>query len=81
MKKKHDKTTDGHTKRYFGGWMSPGTFAPVSTHDPYAHSRRPFVPQLPSLRERFTAWIRYYSIQVRWDVERWLARKLHRRWS
>jgi hypothetical protein len=45
--------------------------------------RMPYLPHVPhlSLRERFSAWIRYYSIQWRWDVERTVARLLHRRWT
>ncbi|GHO86797.1 hypothetical protein [Dictyobacter formicarum] len=27
------------------------------------------------------AWIRYQSIQTRWDIERHVARLLHRRWG
>lgn len=81
MKKERDKTIfptlDDHMKSYFGGWIPPGSFAPVPLNDS-EHSRRPFI--LQSHWECFTAWLRYYSIQIRWDIERWLARKLHRRW-
>jgi hypothetical protein len=34
----------------------------------------------PSLWETWTAWLRYHTIQFRWDIERTLARLLHRRW-
>jgi hypothetical protein len=84
MKKKRDKTVfpsaGDHHKRYLGGWILPGLPVPVPTDDSDKHSRRSFMPQ-PSSWERFTAWLRYYSIQTRWDIERRLARKLHRRWG
>ena len=28
-----------------------------------------------------TRWLQYYSIQLRWDIERSLARLFHRRWG
>lgn len=31
--------------------------------------------------ESCVQWLRYYSIQFRWDVERGLARLFHRRWT
>lgn len=84
MKKKRDKTVfsspDTHSKKY-RGWISPGAFVPISTDDASKRSRPLFTPQIPSLWQRFTAWLRYSSIQIRWDIERWLARKFHRRWS
>ena len=82
MKKKRDKTiflTSGDDiKRYFRGWFPSRLFAPIQLDDAYERSRRSFIPL--SLWERFTAWSRYYSIQIWWDIERWLARRLHRRW-
>ncbi len=84
MKKKRDKTATpsagDHHKRYFGGWMLPGLPVPVPTDDAHKHPRRSFTTPLSSW-ERLTAWLRYYSIQTRWDIERRLARKLHRRWG
>jgi hypothetical protein len=79
MKKKRDKTAtpssgDQHK------WILPGLPVPVPTDDSDKHSHRSFTPQ-PSSWERFTAWLRYYYIQTRWDIERRLARKLHRRWG
>jgi hypothetical protein len=85
MKKKRDKTALPspymRTRKYFGGWILPGSFAPIPTNAAYKRSHHPSTPQLPSLWQRFTARLRYSSIQIRWDIERWLARKLHRRWS
>ncbi|HLQ30299.1 MAG TPA: hypothetical protein VK140_13790 [Ktedonobacteraceae bacterium] len=42
--------------------------------------QRPPVPQL-SWWSICTRWFQYHSVQVRWDIERWLARLLHRRWG
>jgi hypothetical protein len=84
MKKKRDKTVfpspDTYSKKY-RGWILPGAFVPISADDASRRSYVPFTPQTPSLWQRFTAWLHYSSIQIRWDIERWLARKLHRRWS
>ena len=84
MKKKRDKTVfpslDKHPKKYFGGWTLPGTFVPIPTNDSPTGSHHPFTPPLPSLMQRFIARVRYSSTQIHWDIERWLARKLHRRW-
>jgi hypothetical protein len=27
------------------------------------------------------AWVRYHAIQMQWDIERTIARLLHRRWG
>ncbi|MBV9230495.1 MAG: hypothetical protein JOZ18_14395 [Chloroflexi bacterium] len=85
MKKKRDKTvfpsSGDHHKNYFAGWFLPGSPVPIATDDPYEHSRRFSTSQPLSLWERFMAWLRYYYIQIRWDIERRLARKLHRRWG
>lgn len=84
MKKKRDKTVflspDTHTRRHFGSWLLPGAFIPVPTHTSHKRPHQPFIPQLPSPWQRFIAWLCYSAIQIRWDIERWLARKLHRRW-
>jgi len=49
-------------------------------HDSPAPYRRPSIRQEPFWL-RFVAWLRYYSVQFRWDVERRLARLLHRHWG
>ena len=28
-----------------------------------------------------TKWFQYHNLQIRWDIERWLARLFHRRWG
>lgn len=48
-------------------------------YDPYGHRRRSPLQQ-PSWWEYCVAWLRYQCIQLRWDIERSLARLLHRRW-
>ncbi len=50
----------------------------VPSEDRY--KRKPLVPQ-PSLWELCSGWLRYQSIQVRWDIERWVARTLGRHWG
>jgi hypothetical protein len=41
---------------------------------------KPPVPQT-SLWKLCSGWLRYQSIQARWDVERRIARILRRRWG
>ena len=67
-------------KKIFNRWAAPGTLIPVPMHDSPAPYRRPFIRQ-ESFWLRFVAWLRYYSVQFRWDVERRLARLLHHRWG
>jgi hypothetical protein len=33
-----------------------------------------------SCSELLRAWLHYHAIQLRWDLERWLARLFHRPW-
>ncbi len=70
-----------HQRLFSHGWLNPRTLtsAVVYTQQKRVHPLPP-VPHL-SLRERFSAWVRYYSIQWRWDIERNVARLLHRRWT
>lgn len=84
MKKKqanaiYPAADSGHRK-YPWRWMQQRIPVPVPA-DTREHARRSFSPQTPSVTERFIAWLRYHYIQTRWDVERSLARKLHRRWG
>ncbi len=85
MKKKRTQTAFSSLryqhKRHPGRWMQWGSPVPVPTDDAYEHARRSFTSQPPSPWQHFTAWLRYYYIQTRWDIERRLARKLHRRWG
>lgn len=51
---------------------------PVPGDDGYR--QRQFLTRQTSLWQSGVQWLRYYSIQLRWDIERGLARLLHRRW-
>ncbi|HET9918468.1 MAG TPA: hypothetical protein VFQ30_01405 [Ktedonobacteraceae bacterium] len=48
--------------------------------DERAHNRQFFMQQ-PSLWQLCKQWLRYHSIQIRWDIERTVARLFHRRWG
>jgi len=52
---------------------------PVPIDDQYRRSSVPM--QQPSWWQRFTRWLAYYGIQLRWDIERRLARLFNRRWG
>ncbi len=82
--KKSDKTNfqpAGERKRFFGGWIAPGSLTPIPVQDPDHSYRRSLTPAGSSRWQRFRAWLHYYSIQYRWDIERCLARLLRRRWG
>ncbi|HLZ58257.1 MAG TPA: hypothetical protein VKR06_15060 [Ktedonosporobacter sp.] len=64
------------------GWFAskrpgPRVLVPVYARDTY--QQRPSPSPLPWWSQ-FTAWLRYHSIQLRWDIERGLARLSGRRW-
>jgi hypothetical protein len=54
--------------------------APVPVRSSTYDQRRPPSAYQSSLWDRFNAYIRYYATQWRWDIERTIARLLHRRW-
>ncbi len=54
-------------------------FAPVHVSIDGQRKRLP-VPQ-PSWWHLFTGWLSYHSIQIRWHIERRVARMFHRRWG
>lgn len=54
---------------------------PIPVYDPYHPHRKLSLEQQPSRWTRCVAWVRYYSTQLRWDIERFLARLLHGRWT
>jgi hypothetical protein len=54
---------------------------PVPVSNALGQQRRPPVEEQISLRQFIVAWMRYHSIQIRWDMEREVARCLHRRWG
>ncbi len=45
------------------------------------HAKQQPIPQSISLWQHCIGWLRYYSIQARWDIERWWARCMGRRWG
>lgn len=53
------------------------SLVPVTFDDQY---KRPPVQQAPwwTLCNK---WLQFHTIQIRWDIERWLARLFHRRWG
>ncbi len=54
-------------------------FRPVQVDERYGYKQPPV--QQASWWALCMAWLRYHSIQIRWDIERWLARLFHRRWG
>ncbi len=58
----------------------PRLLTPVPVPGDDQYRRKPPVPR-PSWWALCSGWFRYHSIQLRWDIERWLARILHRRWG
>jgi hypothetical protein len=58
-----------------------GPFAPlpVPTNDQWQRKQVPGPP--PSLWHLCSSWIPYHSTQLRWDIERFLARRFNRRWG
>ena len=56
----------------------PLSLMPVPFED--QHRQRPPVQQA-SWWMLCTRWLQYYSIQLRWDIERSLSRLFHRRWG
>lgn len=55
----------------------PRILVPVYARD--AYPQRPPLPLFPWW-SYFTAWLRYHSTQLRWDIERGLARLSGRSW-
>jgi hypothetical protein len=55
------------------------TPVPVYSIQEQQHHRFP-APQ-ESFWQICIAWVRYHTIQLQWDIERTVARLLHRRWG
>ncbi|GCE48414.1 hypothetical protein EI42_06218 [Thermosporothrix hazakensis] len=58
---------------------SSRTLAPVYVYSDEKRRRRLPEPP-PSLWALLLAWIKYHATQIRWDIERAIARLLRRRW-
>jgi len=48
---------------------------------PVGDQRRQAPGQSPSLWLQCTRWLKYHSTQLRWDIERFLARRFNQRWG
>lgn len=69
-------------KQYFSrGLWHPLTSVPIPIHGSHfdQHQIPPAYQETPW--ERGIAWLRYYTIQWRWDIERTVARILRKRWG
>ncbi|MBE3560195.1 MAG: hypothetical protein IMW89_13380 [Ktedonobacteraceae bacterium] len=81
----NDRASSGSQRNYrfphfLQEMLNTQTFAPVYVRDSlYDQRRLPPAPQ-ESWAVLCLAWLRYHTTQVRWDIERALARLLRRRW-
>jgi hypothetical protein len=48
---------------------------------PIGDQQRRKQPPEPSWWFVCSNWLRYHGIQLRWDIERFLARRFHRHWG
>ncbi|QBD81053.1 hypothetical protein EPA93_35820 [Ktedonosporobacter rubrisoli] len=71
--------SQGARKLFSGGWSGCRTLVPIPANEPYQRYRRPIEPRVP-LPRLWIAWLQYHYTQLRWDIERGVARLLHRRW-
>jgi hypothetical protein len=55
--------------------------APIYVPTEYQRQQGYFSGRQESWWYVLKSWLRYYTIQTRWDIERALARLLHRRWG
>jgi len=58
---------------------SIGRLMPVPV--PVGDQRRQVSGQSSSLWLLFIRWLKYHSTQLRWDIERFLARRFNRHWG
>ncbi|GHO75428.1 hypothetical protein KSD_31990 [Ktedonobacter sp. SOSP1-85] len=54
--------------------------APISIYTFEQERRRATIPTDP-WQYRIQAWFTYHMIQIRWGIERGIARLLHKRWG
>jgi hypothetical protein len=71
-----EKFADNMRPNFTNGPLIP---LPVPIGD-QQRRKQPNGPQ-PSFWRLCSNWVRYHSIQWRWDIERFLARRFHRRWG
>jgi hypothetical protein len=60
--------------------LKPNSLTPVPVYSSQEQRQRLSPPQ-ETVWQMGIAWLRYHYIQTRWDLERSLARLLHRRWG
>jgi hypothetical protein len=53
----------------------------VFVHNDDGRKRSPMPFQVEPWWLRFSKWVQYHGIQLRWDIERSLARLFNRRWG
>ncbi len=69
-----EKSADDMRRGFTNGPLIP---LPV----PIGDQRRRKQPPEPSWWLVCRNWLRYHGTQLRWDIERFLARRFHRRWG
>jgi hypothetical protein len=77
----HIDADEGFLARVWGTLLKPGqpgSLIPVHVYTSQEFRRSSAQPVL--FWQLCKAWVRYHSIQMRWDIERSLAHLLHRRW-
>lgn len=70
----------GLRKFFDENWLKLNLLTPVHVYSSQEQRRRHSMPQ-ESWWQVCVGWLRYHHIQMRWDIERVLARLLHRRWG
>ena len=69
----------GETKAKKPGTRASLSFVFVPTDD--GRKQSPMLLQSEPWWLRFRKWLEYHSIQLRWDIERGLARLFNHRWG
>lgn len=60
--------------------LKPTSLTPVPVYSIHEQQHRLTTPR-ESFWQICLAWVRYHTIQLQWDIERTVARLLHRRWG
>jgi hypothetical protein len=66
-------------RRYFAN--GPKLLAPLPRPTNDQWQRKQIPGQQSSLWHLCSSWIQYHTTQLRWDIERFLARRFNRRWG
>ena len=76
-----------HPRRLCGQlWLHGRALAPIyvptdDDHDHYTQRYLPPMQQAEPLWFLLKSWLDYHFIQIRWDIERNIARLRHQRWG